>query len=251
MAALLGKSGRLSKTEVRFAVNIFLESVKSGYCSPFKNSKLFHRKFSSEFDWCARHVHYDYRIVSDAVESQRSSSFIRNLLYPNTNDEVINQLKMCGTVDEVIKIIENNETLDQKQLNQVILTLRDLQQLNELQTLFDYIPARKDERLLCKLNEMPYFLKLLDLIEMNIDTMNANEISCCLLYLNKLKVDTSKTVVKKLIDAFEKKFSPSSTTNISLADLARVFITIKDYNNIWTLYTMNTYLPFLVDSLGK
>lgn len=203
------------------------------------------RKFSSEPKKCHQNLNQDFCNTIAKVESVRSSNFTRNVLYPETDDEIINQLKSCYSLEDVMQIINTNESLTHQQLNQVVLVLRDLQKLEDVHHVLT-----NEEQKIRQLNDSPSFQKLLFLIESNIGKMDSTEISCCLLYLNKLNVDCSKPVMMKLIDAFEKSIFDSDK-NLLLQNLSRFFITIKHENNIWSLYTMSSYLPFLIESLGK
>ncbi|XP_065209728.1 uncharacterized protein LOC135838091 [Planococcus citri] len=207
------------------------------------NFKIPYKQLSTKPQQSPQNLSQDFFQALAKADALYSSNFNRNLLYPETNDEIINQLKSCYDFEEVVRIINANESLSHQQLSQVVLVLRDLQKFYAVHNVLV-----DDGLKISHLRDSPSFSKLLALLESNIEKMNVDESSCCLLYLRKLNVKCTEPAMKKLIDACENSFLNLDKASL-LQNLTRFFIAIKEENNIWSLYTMSQYLPFLLESL--
>lgn len=190
-------------------------------------------------------------IFLDKHELGRSTEYIRNLLYPDTNDDTINRLKQCRKMDEVLRIIDTDgDSLTLQQLCEAVLVLRDMQKVNEVAFEFQIYPDG-DYPANEVVTENPSFKKLIRLLENKVPEMNASEASCCVLYLRKLHLDTNEPLMRKLMNACEELTYGGNRMDVPVIDVARWFVVLRETQNIWCLYTMINYLPYVLYRMGK
>lgn len=174
------------------------------------------------------------------------SNYFRNLLYNESQDEIIHKLKSCSSTEEVFHIINNVRVCSPQHLTQAILILRDLQKANDNLMRYD------SSEVVCEMNDMtmnPTFKKIVQCVVNSAPQMNLEELSCCLLYLFKFNVSCDVTL--RLIYTFEDKLMNSPSEDIPLSSLARFCIPVKEFRNIWSLYTLVKLIPLLKVKLGK
>lgn len=174
------------------------------------------------------------------------SNYFRNLLYNESQDEIIQKLKSCNSTEEVFHIINNAGICSPQHLTQAILILRDLQKINDTVMRYD------NSEVLCEMNNMnmnPTFKKIVECVLNSTQQMNLEELSCCLLYLFKFNV--SRDVTLRLIYTFHDKLMNSASEDITLSSLARFCIVVKEFKNLWSFYTLAELIPLLKVKLGK
>lgn len=150
---------------------------------------------------------------------------LKYLLYPNSNDPVIEKINNCKTLDQFKSISELN--LKKEQLVQMVLALWELVKPNRTQ---DIIIDSVVRQLQPFLSELTF-----------------EELSVVMLYISKLGLDIKTPFMQKLIDICIKSIEHSE--NFPLSALSRFTVTINTekglYSTMISIQTMPTIIRYL------
>lgn len=174
---------------------------------------------------------------------------MRNLLYPTSLDVIINRLKRCNTVKQVLDIVsEYSGELDVPHICQSVLMLQQIRLFPSL------VSSYKSSNLtdLQTLTTNTTFQTLLNLLDNSCSSMNFTELSYCLLYLNKLGVSfTQHDLLIKFVTNCEKKIQESPFHEVPLNAVLKFCAALRSHPTLWSLYTLKNVLPLLTDRLSK
>lgn len=182
-------------------------------------------------------------------ETRQSSNYFRNLLYPTSDDEIINKLKLCESSKEIFKIIDKPESCSPQQLAQAVLVLRYFSLFVEAAQEYNYKYLDELQNDFNVTISSPSFTSLVNSVIFFSTQMTLEELSFCLLNLCRLNVDKEK--LTKLITNFENIFKNTEKNAVPISCLTRFCISVRKFDNIWSLYTFLDILPLLLQKLGK
>lgn len=198
--------------------------------------------------------------ICDLDEAKLSSNRLRGVLYPESNDSIINKLKLCLTVQEVFDIvIENEQYFNHEHCSQAIVVLWDLQKLYEIaessgDSLLERVILQETELLKtyqANLNQHPSFNRLLYLTSITYKEMSPDALSCSFLYLRKMGVSQNNCLVQDLILQLEHLLATVEPLQFPLTALSRFSVGIFYDKDLRASLTLIKILPHVISNLGK
>lgn len=150
---------------------------------------------------------------------------LRVILYKNPKDPVVKALSVAASVQEVFDIIEKcQENLTVERTSQAIITLWDLQKLFGTYSFEN--PSMLNPQVaqfLEKITSHPIFLKLLENLENSLEELENNAVACMLLYLHRIGIPNSSSVMQKLSILCLNRIE-----NFNVSALSRLSVYLRD-----------------------
>ncbi|KAF2905968.1 hypothetical protein ILUMI_00199 [Ignelater luminosus] len=247
-------------------VRFFLSKVKIKQIlvEPFNYKNVTNQSILQNSNFVSNHCrffHNDTSIENDIDEIDNTDELllyddmitqhqpVRNILYPDSKDPYIVKLNECVSIQEVLNFInENSSEMQHQHIIQAILVLWDLQKMfinaHQINNSFNAVTI-KDH--LLQLTDHSEFHKLLELVQERYKELDVELLSCALLYLNKIGIDTQHEVLQLLISQLRKALK----TDISLSALSRFIVTVSNDHNLAIYFLLQDSIPFIVEALGK
>lgn len=166
----------------------------------------------------------------DHSEVLRAELIVGNVMYAESTDPMVHDIRKCRTMEELTKFNDNIASLEKNQVCQLILTLSDV--VKSLET----VPVLNLEPTVFRLNEV--------LVEMTIE-----EMSYCFHYLSKLGVSVREPVMErmtnKIIEQIKKK------ENFPLAYLSHYTVGLSTDKGLYSSMLAVTTIPQIYKQLNE
>lgn len=196
--------------------------------------------------------------IIDETESKTDTVNIRNFLHANSNDPIINKLNDCASVQDVFDVIHKNDNLDAPQITQAILVLGDLQKCfykhNVYQNDVNVNRIEKSNGVLQNYIEQikrhEDFTKLIKMIESHYEKFTLNELTCSMLYLNRIGVDIDENVMQLMVNRCEREVARNDPDDLPLTALSRFTVTVfNNEGSIWSILVTKNVMPIIIERL--
>lgn len=215
-----------------------------------KCSKILHKTSAVPF----RYLHDDNE--TENVEEHESvaelyeetPAFVRNALYPESKDSVINSLLQCTSIQEALDIIKTNKAhLNKQQITQTVACFWDLiKVLHYLSGAPESIENVKSNGVVLQLYKNSEFQTLLDLIENNLTSFNASDLSYIYLYLTKLGLNEYHHTIKKIVQVLKSKL----LEDFSLSSASRYVTSCFSKNGLQSYFNVQVFIPLIFREIG-
>jgi hypothetical protein len=193
---------------------------------------------------------FDDEIDSECDYSAKiRESYVRDLLYKNSKDLLLNRIYCCVSIQELFNVLENNiHYYNSEHITQTVLVLFDLRTIycdiniasgkhpNELSTEFSQ-----------KLQENSTFQKLLNITEQKINCFDDDALSYSLLYLNKLGLNIEVTAVQLLCHTLKRKL----IKNFCLSRTARFLETVFNEATLRPYFISQELVPLVLNEIDS
>ena len=157
--------------------------------------------------------------------SKDQFDILRVILYPDSSDQVVQQLSQAASVQGVFSIVEGNlSCLTAEQISQAVVTLWDLQKVYGLYGGdFPYLKSLEHSSFIDNIVKHQTFHNLLSRLETVAEALDDNGLSCLLLYLFRLGVSEKLPVMQKLLVLCAKRID-----NFSYSALSRISVYLRN-----------------------
>lgn len=182
------------------------------------------------------------------ISYEETPPFIRNALYPTSKNPITNRLVNCTSIQEALDIIKaNNDNLGNEQITQATATFWDL--IKVIQYLSG-IPETKENvrinKVVLQLHNDPKFKILLNLIEKNINSFTASDLSYVHLHLCKLGLDEYHNTIKLIVDTLKLKLREQ----FSLSSASRFITSCFIEYSLRSHFNVQPFIPLVFNELG-
>lgn len=206
------------------------------------NFRYFHDYNESE------NVEEQEEMKSVAELYEETPTFVRNALYPESKNPVINSLIQCTSIQEVLDIIKlNSNNLSNEQVTQAFATFWDLVKvllyLNGMPETKETIQSSDVVQLLINKSEFHILLKF---IEKNISTFNATDLSYIQLYLSKLCLDENHSIIRLITETMKSKLME----DFSLYSASRFVTSCFSEYSLKSHFHVQRFIPLIFNEIG-
>lgn len=179
---------------------------------------------------------------------EETPAFVRNALYPESKDPIINNLVQCTSIQQVLDIVKTNSyQLSNEQITQTVATFWDLIKvwfyLNGMPESKENV---KSNEVILQLYDNAEFQSLLKVIEKNIDDFYASDLSYVHLYLTKLGLDENHNTIKLIVNAMKSKLMKE----FSLASASRFITGCFSEYNLKSHFHVQPFIPLILNEIG-
>lgn len=150
-------------------------------------------------------ISYDFDVANNIS--------LRNMLYSSEDSNLIAEINKCERVDEVCRVLENmdDDANDIRGVIQSVLVIYDIEK--------SHLTGKKTKEHMKKLSLPTEFQKIIDKILRVKASMSPDELTCCLLYLNKLgfgiKEDHMQELLKECLNRINNENEAFPLTSLS------------------------------------
>lgn len=198
------------------------------------------------------HDYNDSEDVEAEIESivlyEEAPAFVRNAIYPDSKDPVINNLMNCTSIQEALDVVRMNKNqLNNQQMTQAVVTFWDLiKVLHHLNGIPETRQNVKTNSAVLQLHSNPDFKLLLSVIEKNVSNFKATDLSHIHLYLSKLGLEENHHVIKLIVE----KLKPLLIKEFSLASASRFIVTSYFNYSLRSHLNIQHLIPIIYKEIG-
>lgn len=174
--------------------------------------------------------------------------FVRNALYPDSKDPIINNLINSTSIQDVLDIVrENKNRLNNQQVTQAVVALWDLiKVLHHLSGLPETRENVKSNSVAVQLRGTSDFQTLVKFVQQNINGFNAADLSYIHLYLSKLGMEENEDAMRLIVD----KLKPKLAEEFSLPAASRFITTCFNEYSLRSLFNIQNLVPPVLQKIG-
>uniref|UniRef100_A0A1B6H809 RAP domain-containing protein n=1 Tax=Homalodisca liturata TaxID=320908 RepID=A0A1B6H809_9HEMI len=182
--------------------------------------------------------------LTRTVEIEDHSELFRNTLYPTSNDFIINQLKECHTVQELMDILINNSSsLTSEHYCQSILILWDITR-----------PANLEDESRTKdvMSDINIILpRVLYCISSKMDGLTPEALVCSVLYSKRMGISLRHPYIDALLSKISNLLMNEDIAEFPLSALSRLTIALVDNDELWSKLFLIKTLPFIYKNFDR
>lgn len=239
---------RLLQLSARFQNTTVVSCSYKKCCNMLNKSSV----ISSGHNYRKLHDFNDDEAVDEETEPftlyEESPAFVRNVLYPDSKDPVINNLLNSTSIQEVLDILKTNKSpLNNQQLTQAVVTFWDLIKVLHY---FSGIPETKENvmsnKTVLQLHNNTEFVTLLNTIEKNVNSFNTADLSLIHLYLSKLGLKENHQTMKIIVN----EIKPKLVEEFSLASTSRFVVTCYSEYSLRSHFNVQHLIPLIFKEIG-
>ncbi|XP_077288909.1 uncharacterized protein LOC143913152 [Arctopsyche grandis] len=195
---------------------------------------------------------------SDLVYDIPIAKDIKQLLYPNSNDSLIVEIKACVTVQDVFDVINKKcDLFDVTHACQIILGLWNIQRTycekyidNLNKSDFESSPEDMLFEFTDKIGSQEEFKKVLNLIDSHHSILTVKETCTCIFYLRKLNLSHKDELIIKLIAHAENKLQ-FAEEEWDLQTMMQYTASLKCRDSLRLVYLIRPTIPLILKFLSN
>ncbi|XP_017768049.1 PREDICTED: uncharacterized protein LOC108556435 [Nicrophorus vespilloides] len=193
---------------------------------------------------------FDSEEYFNNILNQDQPMLVKDILYPNSSDPLINDIKKCSCVHDVLNLVNKfSNILDYTHHAQIVLVLWDLQKMFcHINTITNEKPEIKAllNDYICQLLNQEEIKSLLESIKED-EFDDPNVLSATLLYLYKIGVDVGHDTMQKLIRELERKLCE----DFSVVGASRYTQTVFSNYNLASYFYCKNLIPHIYNFIDK